>query len=191
MWSLRSSSLNENIVRMHDMRIRKQIVLLALVVMFVGAGVVASRWRAPSSGAHANGRALYATDTISWAVQTSGIDTYLRGVNATESVDSNGTEHITVWACGSNGVILVSNDRGKTWKRFHVAGGESLDFRSIVGFDAKKAFVMSSGEGNKSLIYKTVDGGENWTLVFTDSRKAFFLDALACDGECYALSDPV
>lgn len=31
----------------------------------------------------------------------------------------------------------------------------------------------------------------SWKLEFTDSRKGFFLDALACDGECYALSDPV
>jgi photosystem II stability/assembly factor-like uncharacterized protein len=87
--------------------------------------------------------------------------------------------------------ILLSNDGGKTWKRLHVAGGEALDFRSIVALDVKKAFVMSSGNGDKSRIYKTVDGGENWKLEFTDSRKAFFLDALACDAECYALSDPI
>ncbi len=31
----------------------------------------------------------------------------------------------------------------------------------------------------------------SWKLEFTDSRKRFFLDGLACDGECYALSDPV
>jgi photosystem II stability/assembly factor-like uncharacterized protein len=173
------------------MRIRTLIMLLTLVVMFAGATVRAPRWRAPNSGAHTNVRDLFTADTVSWSVQTSGIDTNLRGVSATEFVDSNGTEHITVWACGSNGVILLSNDRGKTWKRLHVAGGDALDFRSIVAFDAKKAFVMSSGEGDKSRIYKTVDGGGNWKLEFTDPRKAFFLDALACDGECYALSDPI
>jgi photosystem II stability/assembly factor-like uncharacterized protein len=88
-------------------------------------------------------------------------------------------------------VILVSNDFGKTWKRVRVAGGDVLDFRSIVAFDANRALVMSSGEGDKSRIYKTVDGGVSWKLEFTDSRKSFFLDALACDEECYALSDPV
>jgi photosystem II stability/assembly factor-like uncharacterized protein len=176
---------------MRGMRIRMLITLLTLVVMFVSATVPARRWRASSNGAPINVRDLYAADTVSWSVQTSGIDTNLRGVSATSYVDSNGTEHIMVWACGSNGVILLSNDRGKTWKRLQVAGGEGLDFRSIVALDAKKAFVMSSGNGDKSRIYKTVDGGGNWKLEFTDSRKAFFLDALACDGECYALSDPV
>jgi photosystem II stability/assembly factor-like uncharacterized protein len=60
-----------------------------------------------------------------------------------------------------------------------------------VALDAQNAFVMSSGNADKSRIYKTADGGANWKLEFTDSREAFFLDALACDAECYALSDPV
>ena len=178
------------------MKIRPAIMLLALVVMFAGATVLTSGWRAPSprapnNGTHTNLREVQPAGTISWSVLTSGIDTNLRGVSAADFVDKDGTQHITVWACGSNGVVLLSNDGGKTWKRLHVAGGEALDFRSIVALDVKKAFVMSSGNGDKSRIYKTVDGGENWKLEFTDSRKAFFLDALACDAECYALSDPI
>jgi photosystem II stability/assembly factor-like uncharacterized protein len=182
------------------MRIRMLIMLLTLV-MFAGATVLSPRWRAsrlpalsrraPSTGAYTNVRELHAAGTVSWSVLTSGIDTNLRGVSAADFVDEDGTLHITVWACGSNGVILLSNDGGKTWKRLHVAGGDALDFRSIVALGLKKAFVMSSGNGDKSRIYKTLDGGENWKLEFTDSRKAFFLDALACDAECYALSDPV
>ena len=52
---------------------------------------------------------------------------------------------------------------------------------------------MSSGEGEKSTIYKTIDGGENWTLQYTDQRKEFFLDALVClmERQCYALGDPM
>jgi photosystem II stability/assembly factor-like uncharacterized protein len=176
---------------MGGMRIRTLIMLLRLVVMLASATVRAPRWRAPSREAHTIVRELGAADTVSWSVQTSGIDTNLRGVSATGSIDSNGTEHIAVWACGSNGVILHSNDLGKTWKRLHVAGGDALDFLSIVAFDAKNAFLMSSGKADKSRIYKTTNGGENWKLEFTDSREAFFLDALACDGECYALSDPI
>jgi photosystem II stability/assembly factor-like uncharacterized protein len=176
---------------MRGMQFRKLIMLLTLVGMLTGATVRAPMRHAPNNADLSKTLDLYATDTVSWSVQASGIDTNLRSVSATESVDSSGTEHITVWACGSNGVILVSNDLGKTWKRLHVAGGDALDFRSIVTFDARTAFVMSSGKGDKSRIYKTVDGGGNWKLEFTDTRKAVFLDALACDGECYALSDPV
>jgi photosystem II stability/assembly factor-like uncharacterized protein len=173
------------------MRIRTPIMLLTIAMMFASAAVRPPRWRASLGEVDASLRDFGGTDRVSWSVQTSGIDTNLRGVIATESVDSNGTENITVWACGSNGVILLSKDLGKTWKRLHVAGGDALDFRSIVAFDAKNAFVMSSGNGDKSRIYKTADDGESWTLEFTDSREAFFLDALACDAECYALSDPI
>ena len=131
------------------------------------------------------------SEAVTWSVQTTGIDTNLRGVSATSSVDATGAEHITVWASGSNGVILFSSDLGKNWKRLHVSGGDSLDFRSIVAFDAKHAYVMSSGEGEKSRIYETKDGGETWKLEFTGKNPSFFLDALVCNSQCYALSDPV
>src|ERR1700680_3053553 len=171
---------------MRGMRMRSVVTVMALVVVLAGAAALTPRWRALSNGAYT---ALAAADVVSWSVQTSGIDTNLRGVSAAGSVDSDGTEHIAVWACGSNGVILVSNDFGKSWKRVHVAGGDALDFRGIVAFDAKRALVMSSGEGDKSRIYKTIDGGVSWKLGFTESCKGFFVDALACDGGCYAGGD--
>jgi photosystem II stability/assembly factor-like uncharacterized protein len=128
-----------------------------------------------------------------WKVQTSGIDTNLRGVSVKYDEGSEGAQHYFVWASGSNGVILRSTDDGKTWKRLSVAGGSDLDFRGIEAFDANVAYVMSSGEGDKSRIYKTMDGGKNWHLQFSDKRPGFFLDSLACDSKihCVALSDPV
>ncbi len=52
---------------------------------------------------------------------------------------------------------------------------------------------MSSGEGEKSHIFKTTDGGETWTLQYTGNRKDIFLDSIACLSEtrCFALSDPL
>ena len=128
-----------------------------------------------------------------WEVQTSGIDSNLRGVSAAYAQDAKGARTPVVWASGSNGVILRSVDAGKTWKRLHVAGGDTLDFRGIVAFSAAAAYAMSSGEGEKSRIYKTVDGGETWTLQYTGNRKEIFLDSIACLSEthCYALSDPL
>src|SRR5271156_3887931 len=128
-----------------------------------------------------------------WVVKTSGTDTNLRGVSVAHFRDSSGAAASMVWASGSNGVILQSPHTGKEWTRLHVSGGETLDFRSIQALDDKTAYVMSSGEGEKSRIYKTTDGGQNWALQFTASRQAFFLDALVCDSpvHCFALSDPV
>ncbi len=128
-----------------------------------------------------------------WQVQTSGIDTNLRGVSVARVSNAKGVAALAVWASGSNGVILRSADKGKTWQRLHVAGGDALDFRGIVAFNASTAYVMSSGEGEKSRIYKTTDGGESWSLQYTDKRKEFFLDTIACLSEthCFALSDPL
>ena len=132
-------------------------------------------------------------DSSMWTVQTSGIDTNLRGVSIGTFADSHGVGTVVVWASGSNGVILQSKDAGKTWKRLHVQGGEALDFRSIQARDATTAYVMSSGESDKSRIYKTTDGGASWKLQYTDKRKGFFLDALVCDSEmeCLAVGDPI
>jgi len=128
-----------------------------------------------------------------WKVQTSGIDTNLRGVSVAEMPDTKGVPVPVVWTSGSNGVILKSTDEGKTWKRLRVTGGDALDFRGIVAFSEKVAYLMSSGEGEKSRIYKTADGGETWKLQYTDKRKEFFLDSIVClsEKECLALGDPI
>lgn len=129
-----------------------------------------------------------------WVVQTSGLDTNLRAVTVGEYAVPQHSDVPVIWASGSNGIILQSKDEGKTWKQLHIPGGEKLDFRGIQAFDAQRAYVMSSGEGEKSRIYETTDGGTNWKLEYTGERKEIFLDALACDNssaECMALSDPV
>jgi photosystem II stability/assembly factor-like uncharacterized protein len=130
----------------------------------------------------------------SWlTVQTSGIDTNLRGVSIAEFPGPDQVPVPVVWASGSNGVILQSKDVGKTWRRLRVPGGEMLDFRSIQARDATTAYVLSSGDSDKSRIYKTNDGGANWKLQYTDKRKEFFLDALVCSSqvECFAVGDPI
>jgi photosystem II stability/assembly factor-like uncharacterized protein len=129
----------------------------------------------------------------SWKVQTSGLDTNLRGLSVVQAPDRTGVPRSVVWVCGSNGVILRSLDEGVTWQQLHVTGGDTLDFRGIVAFDGNTAYVMSSGEGEKSRLYKTVDGGETWNLQYTNARKEFFLDSLACLSKthCLALADPL
>src|SRR5215472_13477570 len=103
-----------------------------------------------------------------WKVQTKGINTNLRAVYASAR---DGLRFPVVWASGSNGVILKSLDQGKTWQRVRVNDGDFLDFRGIVAFNEKTAYVMSSGNGDKSRIYKTTDGGKTWNLQYSDNRK--------------------
>jgi photosystem II stability/assembly factor-like uncharacterized protein len=128
-----------------------------------------------------------------WTVQTSGINTNLRGISAVYARNGHGAIVPVVWVSGSNGVILESTGGEGDWIRLQVAGGDALDFRAIRAFGAQTAYVMSIGPGENSRIYKTTDGGEHWTLQFSDKRSAFFLDDLVCasEKECFAVSDPV
>src|SRR6266404_499491 len=133
---------------------------------------------------------VWALRAQTWKTLTTGIDTNLRGISATTNSTSG---HIAIWASGSHGVILRSLDNGATWIRLSVAGQPDLDFRGIVSFSDTTAYLMSSGEGDKSHIYKTTDGGQSWRQQYTDSNKSFFLDSIACVSEkhCFALGDPI
>lgn len=133
------------------------------------------------------------TEAQHWEVQTRGPDSNLRGLSVTSSPGEHGAAIPVVWTSGSNGVIVRSLDRGKSWQRLYVQGGDELDFRGIVAFHASIAYALSSGEGAKSRIYKTIDGGKSWKLQFSDNRKEFFLDTIACrsEKECFALGDPI
>ncbi len=122
-------------------------------------------------------------------MQTTGFDSNLRGVGVSQT--NSGKD--VVWASGTKGIVLRSFDEGKSWEQLKVDGGPDLDFRDIEAFGANTVYVMSSGDGEKSRIYKTTDGGKSWMLQYTNKRSGFFLDSLACPSRnhCYALSDPV
>src|SRR5690242_2681729 len=112
-----------------------------------------------------------------WTVQASGRNTNLRGVSVTKNASNR---HFVIWASGSNGVVLRSVDDGNMWKQLTVEGGTDLDFRDVEAFDDNVAYLMSSGDGAKSRIYKTSDGGKTWKMQYSDQRTGFFLDSLAC-----------
>src|SRR6202011_1362347 len=67
-----------------------------------------------------------------------------------------------VWASGTHGTYLRSSDGGASWQSARVPGSEALDFRSVSAFDAKVAYLLSAGPGDRSRIYKTVDAGTTW-----------------------------
>jgi len=81
-----------------------------------------------------------------------------------------------VWVSGSQGTVGRSTDGGLTWKWMHVKGFEQRDFRDIEAFDSTTAIIMAIAE--PAQILKTTDGGETWRIVFTDSTKGMFLDAM-------------
>ncbi len=82
----------------------------------------------------------------------------------------------TIWASGSKGTVARSVDGGYTWQWITVKGFEKRDFRDIEAFDKNTAVIMAVAE--PAILLRTSNAGQNWTVVFTDSTKGMFLDAL-------------
>jgi photosystem II stability/assembly factor-like uncharacterized protein len=122
-----------------------------------------------------------------WTPQSSGTDAEFRGLSV---VNTN-----VVWASGTRGRVARTRDSGKTWVVDSVNTAGGLDLRAIHARNANVAWAMSAGEAERGLakIFKTTDGGKNWTLQFTTSDTGVFLDALAFwdDQHGIAMSDPV
>lgn len=108
---------------------------------------------------------------ISWITQSSGTAAGLRGLDAVSSQ--------VVWASGTHGTYIVTKDGGKHWNVAVVPGAEALDFRDIKAFDQHTAFLLSSGPGDQSRIYKTSDAGRHWRILITNPDVKGFWDAIA------------
>jgi hypothetical protein len=112
-----------------------------------------------------------------WQMQGSGTTASLRGI---DSVDGT-----VAWASGTEGTVLRTIDGGAHWTKCAVPDsakdGATLDFRGVQAFDANTAFIMSSGKGKLSRLYKTTNGCRTWKHVFTNPENDGFWDALYFD----------
>jgi photosystem II stability/assembly factor-like uncharacterized protein len=107
-----------------------------------------------------------------WTQQLTGVNARLRGISAVSDR--------VVWASGGAGTVLKTTNGGDTWTRVAAPpGAEQLDFRDIDAFSSNVAYILSIGNGELSRIYKTMDGGNNWTLQLANSDPKVFLDAMA------------
>jgi photosystem II stability/assembly factor-like uncharacterized protein len=98
-----------------------------------------------------------------------------------------------VWASGTHGTYLRSLDNGNSWQVAQVPGAEELDFRDLQAFSADVAYLLSIGPAEQSRIYKTSDGGKNWSLQFTNKEPKGFFDCMAFwdQDRGIAVGDPV
>src|SRR5262245_18341114 len=84
-----------------------------------------------------------------------------------------------VWASGTGGTYALTTDGGDTWTSHVVPGAETLEFRDVQGVSDKVAYLLASGVGSDSRIYKTEDGGATWSLQFVNSDPSGFDDCFA------------
>jgi hypothetical protein len=96
-----------------------------------------------------------------------------------------------IWASGTKGTYLVSNNGGWSWKVGTVASATENDFRSIHAWDENRAMIF--GVAGPVFGYLTEDGGDTWTVVYKDNREAVFFNSLKFADSTHgiALSDPV
>jgi photosystem II stability/assembly factor-like uncharacterized protein len=131
------------------MRTIKFLILLCLMALAAGAQTHSGPWEFEDSNSTAG----------------------LRGIRSI----GNGV----VWAGGTGGTVLRSEDDGYLWQTCATPpGAGKLDFRSIWAWDEKTALVMSSGPGDQSRLYQTTDGCSSWKLLFTNPDPAGFWDGL-------------
>jgi len=85
----------------------------------------------------------------------------------------------SLWVSGINNTVFVSQDAGKTWLDKSVDIPLKTGFRDIALFDSKTAIVMGVGSGEQSVLYKTIDGGDRWKLLYQNKDKEGFFDSIA------------
>jgi photosystem II stability/assembly factor-like uncharacterized protein len=121
-----------------------------------------------------------------WVPVPTGSAQQYRGLDA--------VDHRTAWVGGSAGQVMRTTDGGATWQDVSPPGAEGLLFRDVEAQSARRATVLSIGEGDASRIYTTADGGRSWRLAFVNDDPAAFYDCMAFfpgGRRGLALSDPV
>jgi photosystem II stability/assembly factor-like uncharacterized protein len=100
---------------------------------------------------------------------------------------------LVVWVSGTGGTWGLTTDGGTTWRTGVVPGADSLEFRDVQGFDARRALLLAAGPGDRSRIYQTADGGGTWQPRFLNTEPDAFYDCFAFwDGQHgIAISDAV
>ncbi|MFO7755351.1 MAG: hypothetical protein R6V34_05155 [Bacteroidales bacterium] len=96
-----------------------------------------------------------------------------------------------VWASGSGGTFLVTDDGGESWTSGTVSGAGSDDFRNIHAWNEKEALLFGISYPGRA--YYTSDAGDTWEMVYENNTEGIFFNSLnfADDNRGMALSDPV
>jgi len=124
-----------------------------------------------------------------WQVTPTGTTAHFRGLSAVSEK--------VAWVSGytpTDGVVLRTTDRGKTWQAVGPPNTAGLQFRDIEAFDKDHAVILSIGNNATDFrVYVTSDGGAHWTQTFTNSEPSAFYDCMTFFDKRHglALSDPV
>jgi photosystem II stability/assembly factor-like uncharacterized protein len=60
-----------------------------------------------------------------------------------------------------------------------VPGADSLEFRDVQAASPDTAWLLAAGNGDRSRIYRTVNGGKDWSIQFVNTDQRAFFDCIA------------
>ena len=127
--------------------------------------------------------------SYSWHVTPTGSTAHFRGLSAVSDK--------VAWVSGytqTDGVVLRTTDKGKTWQSVGPPNTAGLQFRDIEAFDKDHAVILSIGSNTTDFrVYATSDGGAHWTQTFTNAEPSAFYDCMTFLDRRHglAVSDPV
>src|SRR6185295_19132681 len=147
---------------------QRTLAVTGLAAGLAGASVLACSSSADPATAPSTPPLVAAAALPTLTPQRSGTTNRLQAV---DPVSRN-----VVWASGLGGTFVVTTDGGQHWRKGVVAGASKLEFRDIEGVSANVAYLMSSGPGSDSRIYKTTNGGNTWSLQFQNKKENAFYD---------------
>jgi photosystem II stability/assembly factor-like uncharacterized protein len=104
------------------------------------------------------------------AAQRSGTTALLQAVSAPSAR--------VAWVSGHRGTYAVTTDGGESWRAAVVPDADSLQFRDVYALDERTAWLLAAGDGDRSRIYHTRNGGQSWTLQFRNAEPRAFFDCL-------------
>jgi len=128
-----------------------------------------------NAAASASGVASAAPSTgvlsrLNLTAQSSGTEALLQAVSPVNSA--------VIWVSGHRATFARTIDGGENWTAATVAGADGLQFRDVAAFDTRTAYLMSSGTGELSRIYRTDDAGTTWALQHTAEDPEAFFDCM-------------
>ena len=73
-------------------------------------------------------------------------------------------------AVGDAGTVLLSNDNGITWQRIEPFTAQT--FRNVFIKDSLTFFAVASHDNGLGEVFKTIDGGYNWTMMYNITNRS-------------------
>ena len=94
--------------------------------------------------------------------QVSGVTTPL---NHVVSTGWSGSNVVSAWICGDNGVVLKTTSNGGTWSIVPVPS--NINLNTIAHNTSNSIIALTAGVKNDTaIVYRTTDAGVSWAVVF-------------------------